>query len=95
MYQKMVAEDLRNGFDAEAGLAISEYLEENGASVYDLKELPAGTDIILYDGKELYTEKAQPIINDSWDYSMLELMRSERCTDLIFTKFIALQRKKD
>ena len=66
----LVAEDLRNGFDAEAGLAISEYLEENGASVYDLKELPAGTDIILYDGKELYTEKAQPIINDSWDYSM-------------------------
>lgn len=67
----LVAEDLRNGFDAEAGFAISEYLEENGASVYDLKELPAGTDIILYDGKELYTEKAQPIINDSWDYSMV------------------------
>lgn len=67
----LVAEDLRNGFDAEAGFAISEYLEVNGASVYDLKELPAGTDIILYDGKELYTEKAQPIINDSWDYSMV------------------------
>lgn len=67
----LVAEDLRNGFDAEAGLAISEYLEENGASVYDLKELPAGTDIVLYDGKELYTEKAQPIINDSWDYFMV------------------------
>lgn len=67
----LVAEDLRNGFDAEAGFAISEYLEGNGASVYDLKELPAGTDIILYDGKELYTEKAQPIINDSWDYSMV------------------------
>lgn len=67
----LVAEDLRNGFDAEAGFAISEYLEENGASVYDLKELPADTDIVLYDGKELYTEKAQPIINDSWDYSMI------------------------
>lgn len=67
----LVAEDLRNGFDAEAGFAISEYLEGNGASVYDLKELPAGTDIILYDGKELYTEKAQPIINDFWDYSMV------------------------
>ena len=67
----LVAEDLRNGFDAEAGFAISEYLEGNGASVYDLQELPAGTDIILYDGKELYTEKAQPIINDSWDYSMV------------------------
>lgn len=67
----LVAEDLRNGFDAEAGFAISEYLEENGASVYDLKELPAGADIVLYDGKELYTEKAQPIINDSWDYSMI------------------------
>lgn len=67
----LVAEDLRNGFDAEAGFAISEYLEENGASVYDLKELPAGADIVLYDGKELYTEKAQPIINDSWDYSMV------------------------
>ena len=67
----LVAEDLRNGFDAEAGFAISEYLEENGASVYDLKELPADTDIVLYDGKELYTEKAQPIINDSWDYSMV------------------------
>ncbi len=66
----LVAEDLRNGFDAEAGFAISEYLEGNGASVYDLKELPADTDIVLYDGKELYTEKAQPIINDSWDYSM-------------------------
>lgn len=69
----LVAEDLRNGFDAEAGFAISEYLEGNGASVYDLKELPAGTDIILYDGKELYTEKAQPIINDSWDYSMVRI----------------------
>lgn len=67
----LVAEDLRNGFDAEAGFAISEYLEENGASVYDLKELPADADIVLYDGKELYTEKAQPIINDSWDYSMI------------------------
>ena len=67
----LVAEDLRNGFDAEAGFAISEYLEENGASVYDLKELPADTDIVLYDGKELYTEKVQPIINDSWDYSMV------------------------
>lgn len=67
----LVAEDLRNGFDAEASFAISEYLEENGASVYDLKELPADADIVLYDGKELYTEKAQPIINDSWDYSMV------------------------
>lgn len=67
----LVAEDLRNGFDAEAGFAISEYLEGNGASVYDLKELPADADIVLYDGKELYTEKAQPIINDSWDYSMI------------------------
>lgn len=67
----LVAEDLRNGFDAEAGFAISEYLEENGASVYDLKELPADTDIVLYDGKELYTEKTQPIINDSWGYSMV------------------------
>lgn len=67
----LVAEDLRNGFDAEASFAISEYLEENGASVYDLKELPADTDIVLYDGKELYTEKAQPIINDSWDYYMV------------------------
>lgn len=67
----LVAEDLRNGFDAEAGFAISEYLEGNGASVYDLKELPAGTDIVLYDGKELYTEKTQPIINDSWGYSMV------------------------
>ena len=66
----LVAEDLRNGFDAEAGFAISEYLEGNGASVYDLKELPADADIVLYDGKELYTEKAQPIINDSWDCSM-------------------------
>lgn len=67
----LVAEDLRNGFDAEAGFAISKYLEGNGASVYDLKELPADADIVLYDGKELYTEKAQPIINDSWDYSMI------------------------
>ena len=67
----LVAEDLRNGFDAEAGFAISEYLEGNGASVYDLKELPADTDIVLYDGKELYTEKTQPIINDSWGYSMV------------------------
>lgn len=67
----LVAEDLRNGFDAEAGFAISEYLEENGASVYDLKELPVDADIVLYDGKELYTEKAQPIINDSWDYFMV------------------------
>lgn len=67
----LVAEDLRNGFDAEAGFAISEYLEGNGASVYDLKELPADADIVLYDGKELYTEKTQPIINDSWGYSMV------------------------
>lgn len=67
----LVAEDLRNGFDAEAGFAISEYLEGNGASVYDLKELPADADIVLYNGKELYTEKAQPIINDSWDYFMI------------------------
>ena len=57
MYTKngtLVAEDL-NGFDAEAGFQLSQYLEGNGASVYDLKELPAGNNIILYDGKELYT----------------------------------------
>lgn len=91
----LVAENLQNGFDVEAGLAISEYLEENGASVYDLMELPAGTDIILYDGKELYTDKAQPIINDSWDYSMSGIDKNGESTNLIFTKFIVLRLKKD
>ncbi len=37
---QLVAEDLWNGFDAGALEAVSEYLQENGTTLYDLTEFP-------------------------------------------------------
>lgn len=46
----LVAEDIWYGFDEGAREAISEYLEENGATVYDLIDLPDQATVILADG---------------------------------------------
>lgn len=46
----LVAEDIWHGFDEGAREAISEYLEENGATVYDLMNIPDQATVILADG---------------------------------------------
>lgn len=62
----LVAEDIWHGFDEGAREAISEYLEENGATVYDLTEIPPQATVILTDGTVLKTEKQQVVNTESW-----------------------------
>ena len=62
----LVAEDIWHGFDEGAREAISEYLEENGATVYDLTELPQNAIISLNSGQILRTEKTQVVQEDNW-----------------------------
>ena len=62
----LVAEDIWHGFDEGVREAISEYLEENGATVYDLTEIPPQATVILTDGTVLKTEKQQVVNTESW-----------------------------
>ena len=62
----LVAEDIWHGFDEGAREAISEYLEGNGATVYDLTELPQNAIISLNSGQILRTEKTQVVQEDNW-----------------------------
>lgn len=63
----LVAEDIWDGFDEGAREAISEYLEENGATVYDLMELPDQATVILADGTVMKIMEQQPISTDTWE----------------------------
>lgn len=62
----LVAEDIWRGFDEDAMEAISEYLEENGATVYDLREFPQNTTVTLQNGSVLVTEETQAVQDDTW-----------------------------
>lgn len=63
----LVAEDIWDGFDEGAREAISEYLEENGATVYDLMELPDQATVILAGGTVMKIMEQQPISTDTWE----------------------------
>lgn len=62
----LVAEDIWHGFDDGAVEAISEYLEENGATVYDLMEFPKDTIVSLHSGQTLIIEETQAVQEDNW-----------------------------
>lgn len=63
----LVAEDIWHGFDEGAREAISEYLEGNGATVYDLMDLPNQATVILADGTVMKIMEQQPISTDTWE----------------------------
>lgn len=62
----LVAEDIWHGFEDGAVDAISEYLEENGATVYDLMEFPKDTIVSLHSGQTLTIEETQAVQEDNW-----------------------------
>lgn len=72
----LVAEDVWHGFDEGATEAISEYLEGNGATVYDLSEFPPNTIVTLQSGERLTTEELQPVENDTWAEAMVGKSKS-------------------
>ena len=63
----LVAEDIWDGFDEGAREAISEYLEENGATVYDLMNIPDQATVILADGTVMKIMEQQSISTDTWE----------------------------
>ena len=63
----LVAEDIWDGFDEGAREAISEYLEENGATVYDLMNIPDQATVILADGTVMKITEQQTISIDTWE----------------------------
>ena len=67
----LVAEDIWHGFDEGAREAISEYLEENGATVYDLMNLPGQATVILADGTVMKIMEQQPISTDTWEPTLI------------------------
>lgn len=67
----LVAEDIWHGFDKGVIEAISEYLEGNGATVYDLKEFPEDTIVTLQSGKVLTIQSSQDVEQDTWAEAMV------------------------
>lgn len=63
----LVAEDIWHGFDEGAREAISEYLEEKGATVYDLMNIPDQATVILADGTVMKITEQQTISKDTWE----------------------------
>lgn len=63
----LVAEDIWHGFDEGAREAISEYLEEKGATVYDLMNISDQATVILADGTVIKITEQQTISKDTWE----------------------------
>lgn len=63
----LVAEDIWHGFDEGAREAISEYLEEKGATVYDLMNISDQATVILADGTVMKITEQQTISKDTWE----------------------------
>ena len=63
----LVAEDIWHGFDEGARDAISEYLEEKGATVYDLMNISDQATVILADGTVMKITEQQTISKDTWE----------------------------
>lgn len=63
----LVSEDIWHGFDEGAREAISEYLEEKGATVYDLMNISDQATVILADGTVMKITEQQTISKDTWE----------------------------
>ena len=82
----LVAEDIWHGFDEGAREAISEYLEENGATVYDLMNLPGQATVILADGTVMKIMEQQPISTDTWEPTLIgQNLRGEGTEITVFS----------
>ena len=79
---QLVAEDLWNGFDAGALEAVSEYLQENGTTLYDLTEFPKDSVVTLRSGQTLTIEEIQAVQKDTWEETMEG--KNESGTDVRF-----------
>ena len=79
---QLVAEDLWNGFDAGALEAVSEYLQENGTTLYDLTEFPKDSVVTLRSGQTLTIEEIQAVQKDIWEETMAG--KNESGTDVRF-----------
>ena len=79
---QLVAEDLWNGYDAGALEAISEYLQENGTTLYDLSEFPKDSVVTLRSGQTLTTEEIQAVQKDTWEETIVG--KNESGTDVRF-----------
>ena len=79
---QLVAEDLWNGFDEGALEAVSEYLQENGTTLYDLTEFPKDSVVTLRSGQTLTIEGIQAVQKDTWEETMAG--KNESGTDVLF-----------
>ena len=79
---QLVAEDLWNGFDEGALEAVSEYLQENGTTLYDLTEFPKDSVVTLRSGQTLTIEEIQAVQKDTWEETMEG--KNESGTDVRF-----------
>ena len=79
---QLVAEDLWNGYDAGALEAVSEYLQENGTTLYDLTEFPKDSVVTLRSGQTLTIEEIQAVQKDTWEETMAG--KNESGTDVRF-----------
>ena len=79
---QLVAEDLWNGFDEGALEAVSEYLQENGTTLYDLTEFPKDSVVTLRSGQTLTIEEIQAVQKDIWEETIVG--KNESGTDVRF-----------
>ena len=79
---QLVAEDLWNGFDEGALETVSEYLQENGTTLYDLTEFPKDSVVTLRSGQTLTIEEIQAVQKDIWEETMAG--KNESGTDVRF-----------
>lgn len=79
---QLVAEDLWDGFDAGALEAVSEYLQENGTTLYDLSEFPKDSAVTLRSGQILTIEEIQAVQKDTWEETIVG--KNESGTDVRF-----------
>ena len=79
---QLVAEDLWNGYDAGALEAVSEYLQENGTTLYDLSEFPKDSVVTLRSGQTLTIKEIQAVQKDTWEETMAG--KNESGTDVRF-----------
>ena len=92
---QLVAEDLWNGFDAGALEAVSEYLQENGTTLYDLSEFPKDSAVTLRSGQTLTIEEIQAVQKDTWEETMEGKMNLERMSGLISMQSVRCSFRKE
>ncbi len=84
----LVAEDIWHGFDEGAREAISEYLEGNGATVYDLMNIPDQATVILADGTVMKITEQQTISTDTWEPTLIGQNQRGKNRNSVFSRYI-------